>query len=403
VPIGSVDVTASRESLSLTPETEARLDEAIRKVGADIQQFAQDIEASFKNRLDAFQKRLQHDWLSIRIGRSSINLKPDGKQGPDKVPAAYGVEHLRTQRKLAQISSFSDTDKVIAVVDDPAIQGVPRRKARLAQFYSQNSYKTILVVNRRQLPRVVRLLGLKPTQVISIAALPDVQVYRGPSSVTSQRGKFAAPKTYPAGKYWLLKTGAKTLDTLIGNQIVYKTDDLFTGKLSKVLPELGFNHSDVVFLTEKQASAMNAPESREFKSALHRAAERYATKHNLSDRHAVWVMHQTLTEAAGSGKMQEQIRGMYGLSWYCDILIPVSDAVSEQLHENYIPDDPGLSDTDHFVAQMLDYPNAFDLQKFEWADKVDDAIKFFDDLLKNGASIDYLIKYYINTQEGNSK
>lgn len=403
VPIGSVDVTASRESLSLTPDTERYVNEVIAATERKIQERVVELNNSFVNRLDAFRKRGENEWLARPVGRAYINLVPDQPAKVEKVPAQM-PEVLRTQRKTTTKSTFDNPSRIFVIVDDPAITGVMRRRARIQAFYSQHQFSTIILATRRELPRLVRLLGLEGKQVISVAALPDVPVVRLPSS-GSNKGRHTAPKQFPAGKYWLRKSGAKTIDFNAGGVYVRFSDDLFSGRRIGILSDLGFMADDVIYLTDNQAKTLKAPDSQNFLTAIKEAAADYAQKHDTVRRVRDYYKYQAIESAVNDYTLRRLICDRHGLDYYNQIVASMVPRASEELNKLYLGAEPDQPDTtDMFVVNVLDVSYEFDLQEFDWTDKVDNVIEKYAELLKPGnANIEFLLDFYFNNQEESNK
>lgn len=406
VPIGSVDVTASRESLSLTPASETYLNHAVRDTSVKVKDFADVLNASFKNRLDAYQGRFQNDWLSIKVGRADVKLNLDK---PNKNVLAQSIEVMHSQRSTSWLSAFGDIRKIILVVDDPiAHKSVPRKKARIKALYSQYRYqRQIAIVTRAELPRLVRLFGLSATQVISVAALPDVMSTSTAGTRKSQAGKFAAPKAFPAGKYWFRKTGASGIYFNIGGVYASRSDELFCRANAEVFNTLGFKVDDVVFLTDRQAEALAAPENQEFTKALKAAAEVFNKKHKVEDKVYLHNKHRALYDATDSYHFVLGLRKRYNIGGFNEILGEVSLAAADKARTELgvstsHPKTPSLVET--FVAGILELDVEYDLQKSNVQAKLDAVIEFYGDLFTgNNASIRHLVNFYTTIQEEKNK
>lgn len=144
----------------------------------------------------------------------------------------------------------------------------------------------------------MRLFGLVPTQFTSLHNLPDVEVNRnrvyGPSTAGQNRGQYgAAPKTnvFPKDKYWVPKEGATSVaDHPILSELGdldYRFRSLRTAeKVQRWLRYdaawLGVESDDVLFLTEKQAAKMKAPEDRILWAHIKPLALAYAIRHKVA-------------------------------------------------------------------------------------------------------------------------
>lgn len=412
VPIGSVEVTASREALSLTPETEATVRAAFDSVEQKVNDLIDEINASFKNRLDAYNKQATYAWLARTIGRSDISLTPDkyhryhGKPQDKTLPLWNGVMVMRSQRSKGLTNRIRNPEQLAVIVDDPAIK-TPRRNARISKFYAQHRHsRTIAIVTRRELPRLVRLCGLKPDQVFAVDTLPD----NPPAPRTNTKGRYAAPKTLPKGMMWLPKRGAMTVSLRIGGVYMKTSQDVMDR--AHVWAALGLDVSKVVFLTERQASALKAPDSARFDKAVKAAAEKLAKKHNIKALVAARRQYCDIYNNSTQDQIYTTLSNRLHATYYDPIMSKVAARVSQELRRRYLPAEPAeinipgvtLPSVRDFIIEASG-AEQFDLQKFEWDAKVEEVLKPYEKLFtesKNKGALSYLLDYYIeHTQEEN--
>lgn len=187
VPIGSVSVTASRESLSMDTDTinflRARLTEVNTQIGQVVKaQF--DAAPTYLEAMKVSSK-LAHavagwnpkEWarpgmdrtLSLHDGFFRIKTTPDDKIA-HVVPAVPNSQYVSGGAWNLKVD---DLEKMIVVVDRGQV--LPRRKLRINKFDKQSHGSVWVTENPtgQQLARLVRRLGLRKDQVVSITEVPD--------------------------------------------------------------------------------------------------------------------------------------------------------------------------------------------------------------------------------------
>lgn len=280
VPIGSVDVTASRESLSLTPETREVVSALVQEVDKKVRQFAREIK--FENRLDEFNKHHHYGFLTVSVGRNRVVLTPDK---PNRKLPGQSFQYYKSARKVGVLTSVDTPSQWRFLVERDG-EKVLRKQIRIAAYYRTLGQRgRLALINARDLPRIQRLFGLEAHQIVSVASLPDV----APAPRITTGGGYttgtAAPKvkTLPAGTYWVPKVGVKAVNVNIGSLHVSDAERL---KYVMIWPLLGFTAdlSEVVYLTDKQAAAMGATNDTLFTREVERRVAQYAADNNFEEK-----------------------------------------------------------------------------------------------------------------------
>lgn len=424
VPIGSVEVTASRESLSMTGETAKVVERHLSLARAGIREWVASIK--FQNRLEEYRKRNQYSFLANPIGRDHIDLRPDK---PNKNLTAQSLEVFMSKRKTKQLSTFKKPQFKL-IVTHPG-ERIVRGKLRMAEFYESHRYShTVAVVPVQDLPRAVRLLGIGSDDVISASELPDVQVQRAKPNKGVGVG-YKVPKA-TKGKFVVVKSSTKKLkDFTVGPVTVESMDDMFnpfdhtvrsgwnyTARygIGPLLKELGIEPDDVVFLTEKQAEKQNVQESQLLLSEITKRARKWAKKEDLQttldrslDRHVYdkWSSGHQLTNF---------IAQTFGFSAYSyhrtdeqDILVQIGHEMAELALEDMAPGSRQLTEIEKVVVAVLGLTP--DVSKVTLTESVIDAkvkesVQDLAELAKVKSPLRFLVRQYLNntnnTEDSNS-
>lgn len=216
VPMGSCEVTSSRESLSMDPQTTEVVRSAFDKIDVAAR-LVEKIENECTTTLEAVKA---FGPLSQLVMHRGIMFKGRKLHTFVELPERYfagrfftWASHKNESRATLQ-TPWNELDKLMVVVADGS--KVVRSKIRLAHYRKNVAYRHSVRFlddpTGKLLPRLVRLLGLRPDQVINLRSLPDVQApnsRRGPGSAPSiPRPKAeVGPKDY----YELRRTGGKVL------------------------------------------------------------------------------------------------------------------------------------------------------------------------------------------------
>lgn len=398
VPIGSVDVTANREAMSLNDTTRQTVQRRLNEVNHQIEDYIEELNNSFPNRLAAFQAYASHEgWLRAQIGRRTVKLMPDHvKRLPAQIKTpALQLDCYYTKTKTRPQYEFTRTDNIHLLVDRG--ESMLRRNLRLGQYYEHHRHAMVAVVKKDDVARLVRVLGLKKDQVKTLQEIADVPVNHTARLGTA--GKHAAPKTLPAGTFWLPKTGAKSVNMRIGDAWIGSADDITTHTWSATLKTLGFDASKVVFLTERQQEALKAPEAQRLDVAVVKAAEAYATKKKLKDHFTANADHTTLDTLNNYWQMEAMMSKELGGRFPHDMRNVVWGT-----YENVIK---GLrprssvvrfTDVDQRVRDILKMSRSGTLTADTISAKVVSEIKPLIPLLKSKDPVAALVEFYLKHQ-----
>lgn len=393
VPIGSVDVTANREAMSLNDVTKRTVNARLAEVNQQIEAYIKELNDSFPNRLAAHRAFSAHEgWLRANIGRRTVGLQPDK---PNPLLPAQQLDCYYTKTKKRPQYQFTHTGNIKLLVDNG--EAMLRRNLRLGQFYEQNRHSMVAVVQRHELPRLVRVLGLKPTQVMTLQEIDDVAVARQGSGV--QAGKNAAPKALAAGAIWMKKTGVKSVNAKIGEAYIGTIDDLDCYYWEPTLKALGIKRDQIVFLTEKQAEALNAPTSQYLPDVLLAKAEAYAKSKGLEQAYKDEHTHTTLDNMSSYWSMQSVINE----GFKCQL----PDSLRNGVYDRYIkvvnsfrPTSKrrDFTDVEIQVGNILNIRRSTGLTKDDVATKVVDEMKPLAPLFKSSNPLETLVSFYLANQ-----
>lgn len=235
-PIGTANVTASREALALTAEQKValreRIDTAIEEVHGQV--------------------RAQFEALTTPIARARFaheNLALLGKgDWPLHVKLPFSVAKFDTGAFVAYDSFPVQTLSKMLLIHDDGTK-VQRRQLRLRALARQGR-SVYVESDLARVREIVKLLDLDRSQVIKIAEMPDVAVSRS-SSATPK-----AKKVYATGTVWAI---GNRNDAKAGPWSWRRDRGTFAGLTGKPLAWVGdvvkkaHGTTDVVYLTEKEA------------------------------------------------------------------------------------------------------------------------------------------------------
>jgi hypothetical protein len=197
VPIGSCDVAASREALSLDDATKQNVITAF--LDADVR-----IRADFKKRIekatsyleactiaaDMETMRIKHDsplWKGqVSIGPIIPNSLWNKKQISDRYGRIAAKKHnnsINLELDVRQLNQYK------FCIDRPAYAKTARRKSRMKDFSNGWNHITLWDPSPKQLSRLMRILQLRPDQFVSVPNLHDP----GPRYVP-KKSKTSTPK-----------------------------------------------------------------------------------------------------------------------------------------------------------------------------------------------------------------
>lgn len=184
VPIGvqqgGVDITASREALSLDDTTKANVKAAWIAAQSSMQGFTKDVFANCHNFLEATKA---HVLLTKVFRGAQLDTSPwkhigsiDGNIRFNKSTDPRLLTRREERRNAFSVHNLED----IRILIDRG-QSMPRRALRVAAFFRQGQHCfKMLDPTPKEIERTMRRLGLQGHQFVSIVNLPDV--IRAPST-----------------------------------------------------------------------------------------------------------------------------------------------------------------------------------------------------------------------------
>lgn len=186
VQAGGVDIIASREALSLDDETKANVKAAWAMARDSMLAFTKDIFEGSKNFLEASQR-----WLLLNNVFQSTAIDTSRWEKVGKIDGTIRMGGTRDPVLLTRkddrkkVFSLHNLDDIIIVVDRG--QKIPRRALRLAQFFRNANGNGLKMIEppKKDIERVMRRLGLRADQFVSIVNIEDVPrppSYSGPST-----------------------------------------------------------------------------------------------------------------------------------------------------------------------------------------------------------------------------
>lgn len=200
VPIGSVAVTPSRESISMDPETKEYLTAEFTRIDKEIIASA---EAEFSKAATLYE--VTQVWLALNYIHRS--LKFSKFQRPGKKPIEInGYWKITKATRLPTINTFTKGNlepSAHVIIDDMAHykiiidrgQQMLRKKVRLREFVKHNpSHRVIVSPTNKELERLIRVFHIPAENVISITSIPDVEPPAKAGTLTSG-GKKAVAKS----------------------------------------------------------------------------------------------------------------------------------------------------------------------------------------------------------------
>lgn len=168
VPIGTYGVTATREDLELTPEVVRDLEARVARVFEEILVQLQVAIDAAPNWVEACQAAHNRD-VTLRLNTNHKKWTWKGRplQAAVEIFPGHAIGY--------------HTARVLKLVVTRPGQVVPRQASRLASYRRDHGKDLVLVVDTKEVKRLVKLLCLKPEQVVPIAQIPDVKPpARGP-------------------------------------------------------------------------------------------------------------------------------------------------------------------------------------------------------------------------------
>lgn len=237
-PIGSVGVTASRESLALNGEQERALVVLVNNAVEELNE----------------QVRAEYRALTTPIARAKFAYENRELLGKGEWPTHVKLPFSVNKWSASGLDPY-DTFNVqyldrITVVFDNGVK-IPRRILRLRALARHRS--VYLMDDASQLSQMMKLLDLRQDQIVHIDKLPDVQIAR-----TGNNGNGAQKKVITSDVVWAYASrNDAQAGCLVWNRRTDHFGNLYHGNLafaSKAIHDAG-NGKPILYLTEREAEA----------------------------------------------------------------------------------------------------------------------------------------------------
>jgi hypothetical protein len=198
VPIGSVSVTPSRESISMDADTKKFLSAEADRINKEIVDVITSQFNAAPTLFDAMRIWSETNYIHYGL-KLSAYMRPGMKKpieidgymrftGKERLPDIFEVDgHTLNTVKIFNFGALKNTTLVV-----DRGQKIPRRKLRLKNFDKHKNLYILENPTNKQLSRLIRWFGLEPHQVLSITSIPDVEVAQ---KISKAQGATSTPKT----------------------------------------------------------------------------------------------------------------------------------------------------------------------------------------------------------------
>lgn len=334
VPIGTADVTASREALSYTPETRAAVTAIVNKVAAEV---TAQIEAEVAKAVTRRQKALVYaDFngvLSTLRGSTSVSLKADptihghnsryDSAQVDRRPGDVvyvGKNYGKTAKRVTKAKSSEEVhllDSVRLFVDYDKAKMV-RKQLRIRQYaHRSNDFviKAEYDASGKEIAAswVIACWELKPEQIFDAADAPDP----GPPASKRGYGRTVPTKAETAGRYWLPRKNGCT-NTVYGESVRSDYGGLtrrFGLALSYLEPcALKDAWKNVVYVTPLQAERLGLKQNRRYDICLQAKLIEQINKLRIDEALAINALYTLLDSGAQYSLVREEFFSQYTMA-----------------------------------------------------------------------------------------
>lgn len=305
VPIGTADVTASREDLSYTQDTKQAIQNIVASVNKDMLRHVEAEVAKAKTRRAIAMAHYEFNGILANFrGSTSVSLLANPAAGRSnnfntpftrrpgdvvKIGSEYGK--TSTKRYAARETSEVDVhliDKARLFVDygDKMVRKTQRIRehCRNTDFVVHAEYDT----HGREVAAswVIECLELKPEQVFKVTDCPDPgPPYRDRNYVAPTK------KVLLPGQYWMHRKNGCCLSMIYGPGSRQVNDQGWSNSMQvafgHLLPTnpvcMAVTNDNVLYVTELQAERMGLPEGRRFDTALQAALIKEAQAMPIDD------------------------------------------------------------------------------------------------------------------------
>lgn len=319
VPIGTADVTASREALSYTNSTKAAVQQIVHEVGADIMLQVKAEVAKAKTRREIAQAHLEFNGVfSNQIGRTTVSLLDndgyrdviqDGQVVPmvrragDTVLVAkeYGKNRKYAKREVSS-EDVHVLDKVKILIDDTAAlpKKFVRKASRIASF--TRSSPTVFIVpavydgkgREIAVSWVKQCWELDDSQFFKMSDIPDPGPTKAPIGRTP-----VAKKELAQGQFWMVRKAGSCTSEIYGEGSARDNSLGWPGAMIVAFKALGKckvqeAQANILYVTPLQAERMGLPKNRMYDVAVQKELSKQASALPLDDAIAVFELSLNL-------------------------------------------------------------------------------------------------------------
>lgn len=237
MPIGSCDVTTSREQLALTPDQKAN-------VAKTLNQAVKGMHAQVQSKYHALGTELEKAKFAHQHAQILGNDPKTGKPFPTHVKLPFSLtkwSHSRTygvQQNTHDTFSVDTLNRIVVILDDGS--KLPRQIRRFTSYASGRSL--YLTQSKAEWLDAKRILGLPDGQCIKIQDVPDIYVAPRPKRAKLATVKFDATRPWARAMRGSARSGDLTWNvpngpysSTVEDQIGYTSKErtLIRGLLSK--------------------------------------------------------------------------------------------------------------------------------------------------------------------------
>lgn len=210
VPIGTVDVAANREALSLDDRTIANVNDAF---GAAVKELEAQVTEYILSAPDLFEANVRYNTINeffmiedtgLTYHGQTLNGVIEFQRSEFKTTPQHIANEKEKQITTARIKFAVESAGRLRFLVDRTGNDVPRKRTRFRTWKKnlrahERDYLFVLKdPTSKQLAALVRRLHLRADQIIGIGSLPDVVIERAPRS---PRGTGTIPGVYDLTSY----------------------------------------------------------------------------------------------------------------------------------------------------------------------------------------------------------
>lgn len=282
IPIGTADVTASREALSYDSDTTAAVQAIVDRVSLDITKHVEAEVAKATTRREVAMAWHEFNGVfSNRKGSANVSLLSDPnnysirRDGDVLLLASEVGSNRRYTAKASQSIEVHTIDDMKIYVDDGT--KMVRRNSRI-KAVARKHHDYILEAcsdTAGAVAWVTKCLGLLPSQIVPLSSIPDIPP-------TARKGASAPKKVLEAGQFWMIRHGNFT-ESIWGEAGRKEMPRQFDYAINSLPPnnELRQARNNVLFVTTKQAASLGLPDSRRYDLVIQAELVKRLAEHDL--------------------------------------------------------------------------------------------------------------------------